>query len=126
MRRYYAAFQSGDLSQIFAIIAPAVKVHMPESLPYDGVYEGHAGVKHLLSKSGALVSLHVVVNQYFDAGAADAFTLVTLRGLHAKKTLTPHIDMPLLEWFHIEDDKIQRLWVFYWDTAVVKQMLEEQ
>jgi ketosteroid isomerase-like protein len=126
IRRYYGAFQSGDLSQVFATLAPNVKVHIPESLPYGGVYDGHEGFKNFVSKSGTLVNLRVVVDRYFDGGAADAFTLVTLCGLHAKKASAPHIDMPLLERFSVKDGKIQELWVFYWDTAVVKQILEER
>jgi hypothetical protein len=124
IRRYYAAFQTGNIPQIFDILAPNVKIHIPESLPYGGVYSGHNGFKNLVDKSGALLRMQLSLNQYFDSDAENAFALVTLQAFCDKEQAVPKADIVLLERFRVQDNKIQELWVFYWDTALAKNILE--
>ncbi len=122
VQAYYDALQRGDMDTLLAIAAENIVLEEASSLPYAGIYKGHAGWQEFGAAFNAVWQDPVItVDSIADAGAY----VIGLARLSAKSRRTgKSIEMPLAEFFWVAEGKITRLLPFYWDTAAVLSTIE--
>ena len=123
IENFYAALGRGDLSAAFEYLDPAFTLHQAASLPYGGIYRGHAGVQQFFEIFGhTWEQFQSAEVEYYAAGEH-----VIVRSLiqARPKNSTSELLMPMLQIFHVRDGKALSAHPFYWDTAQLLAVLAE-
>jgi hypothetical protein len=100
----------------FTQLAPDVRLHEADGLPYAGTYHGPDGFRRLLEKVYGLAELTIHHTEFLDAGdtvIARMDTTLTFRATGEA------IDMPIVELYRFTGDQITYVDVFYKDTHAV-------
>jgi ketosteroid isomerase-like protein len=124
VQAFYNAMERGDLEGMLAVVDSDAVLEEANSLPYAGVYRGHAAWRNLSAEFHAMWQDSVTtVDSIADAGPY----VVSLIRWRAKSRHTGRtIEIPLAEFFWVVDGKITRLLPFYWDTAAVLRVIESE
>lgn len=118
---YYDALQHGDMTTLLAIASEDIVLDGASSLPYAGKLQGRLGWTQFAQKFQQVWENPIISIE--NINEASEF-VVGLARLQAKSKLTlKAIDMPIADFFWIENGKIQRLLPFYWDTAAIVQAM---
>lgn len=124
IKDFYEKLQQRDYEKAFSFLAPDFTLHQAASLPYAGVYRGVEGVKKFF-----LVFFQVW--QTFRSDETEYFSLDNERVLALSQvratTKTGHqLDMPMAQLFIVRNGKMLEARPFYWDTAEVKLIANQE
>ncbi len=118
---YYDALEHGDMTTLLAIASEQILVEGATSLPYAGKCQGRIAWVQFAEKFQQVWDNPVFAIENIHETGDCVVGLARLKAT-SKKT-KKMIDMPMAEFFWIEDGKISRLLPFYWDTAAVIQAI---
>ena len=120
----YIKAGGGDFSAIAKTLDPNCVVKQPVSLPYGGVWTGHAGVEAWMKEFSQQWSvLEVKDSQTFVQGEF----IFSRSNVHAVARATgAEVGWPLLQMFEFRGPNILELQPFYWDTAKLLCDLKER
>ena len=120
----YIKAGGGDFSAIARTLDPDCVVRQPISLPYGGVWRGHAGVEAWMKEFAQQWAVLGVENsQTFVQGDF----IFSRSHVHAAARRSGNaIEWPLLQMFEFRESKILELQPFYWDTAKLISDLAER
>ncbi|MCM6774388.1 nuclear transport factor 2 family protein [Nocardia sp. CDC159] len=117
--RYLAAGGPGMAS--FDLLAPYfaadVVLHQADSLPYGGIWRGHAGMeKFFLAMSDTWEKFELAEQRYL----SESGPLVMLTRVRARARATGReLEFPILQTITVVDGRISEVRPFYWDTAAI-------
>jgi ketosteroid isomerase-like protein len=113
----YDALARGDVPAILALFDSEVEITEAESLPYGGLYHGHAGAQQLLgSMFAAWETFQVSVERLVPHGD-EVIAFLQIRG--KLRGSGRALEMPAVEVFSLRYQKIRSITPFYWDTAAI-------
>lgn len=112
----------GDLPGMEQYLAPNLVIHEDGGMPYGGVYHGTSGFLEMLGKIVKTYSdLDIKRLRVFDGENDDISVQIRLRGTSAA-TGSP-VEAMTSEIYTIVDGKLTELWVWYWNTPAIRQMI---
>ncbi|GAB3879180.1 hypothetical protein GCM10028824_42210 [Hymenobacter segetis] len=117
----YRHIQENNLSKVLPLLDEHVQIHVPESLPFGGIYHGRAGYISLFSAiTQTWASLQTESIQYYTRNDVPDDVVVATGELRAQlqRNNAPYA-MPFMNHWHLKDGKVIELTVFYWDTALL-------
>ena len=119
----YIKAGGADFSAIAETLDPDCIVRQPLSLPYGGVWTGHAGVEAWIREfSRQWTMLEVRDTKTF----VQKEFIFSRSNVHAVARATGReVEWPLLQMFEFRGPKILELQPFYWDTAKLLSDCEE-
>lgn len=120
----YLASNGKDFSPIAKTLDAECVIRQPASLPYGGIWRGHAGFEAWMKAFGEQWSSLDVVAPTFYAIGENIFSRSHVRAIAKRSGVA--VDWPLLQHFVIRNGKILELNPFYWDTALVVRALAAQ
>ena len=116
---YLAAGGPGEaeFAPLAPFFAPDVVLHQADTLPYGGVWRGHAGMERFFLAMSRAWDVFDLVEQAF---LNDTSPLVVLTHVHARARATGReLDFPILQTVTVENGHITEVRPFYWDTAAI-------
>ncbi len=114
----YILSPSKDFSVIAAVLHPNCLILQPDSLPYGGRWEGHAGFEAWMQAFDQVwSSLEVTEPRFFVSEPRVVFVRSTVRAV--TRAGGEKLSWPLLQMITVEDGLIREIQPFYWDTAPV-------
>ncbi|PRC48694.1 ketosteroid isomerase, partial [Mycobacterium sp. ITM-2017-0098] len=117
--RYLAAGGPGMASfdLLAPFFAPDVVLYQADSLPYGGVWRGHAGMEEFFVQMSCTWESFDMSEQRFLAAGPTAVVLTDVR---ARARITGcDVAFPILQEIRIADGRISEVRPFYWDTAMI-------
>ncbi|MGI4870882.1 MAG: nuclear transport factor 2 family protein [Janthinobacterium lividum] len=117
----YNLIRQNNLSKVLPLLDEHVQIHVPESLPFGGIYHGRAGYISLFSAiTQTWASLSTESIQYYTRDGAPEEVVVATGELTAQlqRNNAPYA-MPFMNHWRLHDGKVTALTVFYWDTAML-------
>ncbi|MEM5387696.1 nuclear transport factor 2 family protein [Paraburkholderia phymatum] len=117
----YLAGNGDDFTPIARTLDPECVIRQPSSLPYGGVWRGHAGFEAWMKSFGEQWSRLEVVDPVFYTIDENIFSRSHVHAVAKHSGVA--IDWPLLQHFVIRNRKILELTPFYWDTSLVVRAL---
>jgi len=115
-----AAMQAGDIEGILARFHPEIEIHEADSLPFGGVFRGHAGFQDLLRRLLGPAELSIDTATIREADDAVFILMdVSLTSRSTGRTLKTQV----LEMERFQDGLVRRIDVFYKDTQAVTEFL---
>jgi ketosteroid isomerase-like protein len=125
VRRLFKAVEDRDLAGVLAAYDPEIVIREPESLPYGGVYQGHAGGKqhaggYTLTWRDFQTSAEQKMDAVFVAARDYVIVLWRQRGLDPKSG--KKLDLPAVSVYKLRDGKIIESQM-YQDTFTILQFL---
>lgn len=120
----YEAFNRGDIAAVLAAFDPQVELVEAESLPYAGVYRGHAGVQQMLVGLGAVWELFQSTLEQVVAHGDEVIVFLQIKG-RLRGSERP-IEMPVIEVWRIRDGLVAGVRPFYWDTGAIASAWAER
>jgi ketosteroid isomerase-like protein len=117
VRRFYDLVGAGDLEAATALMHDDLVIREPPGLPFGGEYHGPAGFLDLMGR----------INEQFEPSLAapveylDASDPVVIRlvGRFASRASGESVEMDIVELFHVRDDQIAVLDVYYKDPGAI-------
>jgi len=64
----YEAFGRRDLTKVFSLLSPDVKITQSEELPWGGVYRGHDGARQFFGKLGSTINSTLEIERLIRSG----------------------------------------------------------
>ena len=130
IERFYAAEAAyllapePDFAPVAATLDAECVIYQPASLPYGGEWRGHAGFeKWLRAFSKIWASLEVKGSELFVVGDV----VVSRSHVYAEtRDQQRKADWALLQFFRLREGRILELRPFYWDTAVLVEVLHHR
>lgn len=120
LERAYHVMLSGDMSALFALLAPNVQFHEAPSLPYGGSLNGiEAAQTGVGGMFAAWSELHVEIEE-FVAGGDIVIAYIQMRAV--SRASGEVYEGPVAEVFRFENGKITEWRPIYWDTHRVRQV----
>ena len=111
---------TADFSVLTPYFAHDVELHQAQSLPYGGVWLGHAGLQRFFTAMSATWDRFDMADQEFLA--ADDARAVVLTNVQARSRATGNLcRFPILQTVEIADGRIGKIRPFYWDTAAINR-----
>lgn len=120
----YEAFHRGDIGAVLAAFDPQLELVEAESLPYGGVYHGHAGVQQMLAALGAVWEVFQFTLEQVVAHGDEVIVFLQIKG-RLRGSERP-IEMPLIEVWRIRDGLVVAIRPFYWDTGAIARAWAER
>jgi ketosteroid isomerase-like protein len=117
----YHRIQENNLSKVLPLLDEHVQIHVPESLPFGGIYHGRAGYIKLFSAiTETWASLRTDSIEYYTRDGAPEEVVVATGELMAQlqRNNAPYA-MPFMNHWRLKGGKVVELTVFYWDTAML-------
>ncbi|MGW1738877.1 nuclear transport factor 2 family protein [Nocardia sp. NPDC001965] len=97
--------------------APDVELRQADSLPYGGIWRGHAGLERFFRVMSATWDRFEMAEQTI---LSDTDPLVVLTRVQARSRATGRdIDFPILQTITVRGGRISEVRPFYWDTAAI-------
>jgi uncharacterized protein len=122
VQAFYSAMQRGDVEGMLAVVDSDAVLEEANSLPYAGVYRGHAAWRNLSAEFYATWQDSVnTIDSIADVGP---YVVSLIRWRATSRHTGRTIEIPLAEFFWVVEGKITRLLPFYWDTAAVLRVIE--
>ena len=130
IERFYAAEATyllspePDFAPVAATLDAECVIHQPASLPYGGEWRGHAGFEEWLRAFCKVwASLEVKGAELYVTGEV----AVSRSHVYAETRMDRRkADWPLLQFFRLRGGRILELRPFYWDTAVLVEVLHHR
>ena len=120
----YEAFNKGDVPGVLAALDQEIEIVEAESLPYTGVYRGHAGVSQLMAGMGAAWEVFDTrLERLIDHGD-EVIAFLQIKG-KLRGSARP-IEMPVIEVWELREGKVVSIRAFYWDTAAIASAWAER
>jgi uncharacterized protein len=116
---YLAAGGPGNASfaPLAPFFAPDVVLYQADSLPYGGIWRGHAGMEQFFLAMSRVWDTFEMVDQEF---LADTSPLVVLTRVRARARVSGlELHFPILQTITVEAGRITEVRPFYWDTAAI-------
>ncbi|MEU8898646.1 nuclear transport factor 2 family protein [Nocardia sp. NPDC048505] len=116
---YLAAGGPGiaSFTTLAPFFAPDVVLTQADSLPYGGVWRGHAGLEQFFQAMTATWDRFDLLDQSF---LSESNPLIVLTHVHARsRTTARELDFPILQTITVTDGRISEVRPFYWDTAAI-------
>jgi ketosteroid isomerase-like protein len=109
-------FVAGRLDAVQSHIATDMKMHVPEGLPYGGVYTGWSGYLACATAIGGFYTdLSFAPPEYVAGGDR----VIVMTHLKATTRTGRAVDMPLTEIWELHDRLVHRITAFYFDTKAI-------
>lgn len=100
--------------------APDVVLWQADSLPYGGIWRGHAGIEQFFVAMSTTWDRFDLTDQTF---LSEANPLVVLTQVHARSRKSgEYLNFPMLQTITLREDRITEVRPFYWDTAAIADL----
>lgn len=119
VRDAYAALIEGDVEDLMPLLALHVEVHVPVSLPFGGIYQGHEQVEHLARLLGEQFAALAPELERFVVQGEHVVVLGRLLGRSARGA---DFDVTMAGLWRVEDGLIERYQDLS-DTAALLQAI---
>ncbi len=116
---YFAAGGPGTASfnTLEPFFAADVVLRQADSLPYGGIWRGHAGLEQFFRVMSATWDRFELKTQVF---LSESNPLVVQTQVHARSRRTGReLEFPILQTITVGDGRITEVNPFYWDTAAI-------
>ncbi|MFL9866512.1 nuclear transport factor 2 family protein [Paraburkholderia fungorum] len=119
----YLASDGEDFSPIAKILDAECVIRQAASLPYGGIWRGHAGFEAWMKAFAQQWSSLDVVDPTFYTIDENIFSRSHVYAVAKRSGVA--VDWPLLQHFVIRNGRILELSPFYWDTSLVLRALAD-
>ncbi|MGA0557093.1 nuclear transport factor 2 family protein [Larkinella sp. VNQ87] len=130
VQQIYADIIQGNLSKVLPVLDENIRVEVPDSLPFGGIYHGREGYILMFSKRNwTWEALHIRPERYFTPeNGSDKIELILVTGeMEAVSSASETVfTLPFVEQWQISEGKIITLKTFFWDTAQLLDTLSGQ
>jgi ketosteroid isomerase-like protein len=118
----YADFAQGNLSKIIAVLNEHTSIHVPDSLPHGGVYQGRDGFIALMTAANATwATLRVIPDT---AVGSDEEVVMTGVLTGKASAAAEGIRLPFIHLWKMPAGVITEIWLYSWDTAALLAYLK--
>jgi hypothetical protein len=122
VQQFYDVLDRGDVPAILDALDPEVQWQAPESVPWGGIFHGHAGFQEFLGKLlDQPVEWGREIREMLDTGSDKVVALLAFTG--RPRNGQPEFEVPEVHVWTVRDGKVSGLEA-YFDTAIVLRALQ--
>ena len=103
VRSLYAAYAARDITAIFAILSPGIRITQTALLPWGGVFEGTAGAQRFMELLRTHVDSVATIERIFEAGEQ---VVVTGRTAGRTRASGTPFDVAIVHVLTVRDGKV--------------------